>query len=343
MANDADNTWVDQIEEVEAEVIDGGLMLSSKSFEIDMSGIQADIAELTMAIDNALTVYGDMLDDPEAIGILDFDEARRRERAVSAAIRNADDLRRQLNRDYKVPLDKAKVRYDELMGPVIDLHAAYKQRRIQLEELEKAQKKASMAVLYEALAPRLAIPEAGQSEALVPFEHIYRRFGSKWLNKGVSLAAIEHELDGIVHDINAGEQHIIESYPKHATETWAVFWQTLDADAALSRDRELCAFEERQAAQAQAHAQTQAQEAQTEAIEEPKPEPPALNAASPAPQTEPPSTPSQSSAERTPRVMIIDGATDDECRQIAALCKTLGITGVFKGQRFYETIKPLCF
>ena len=39
--------------------------------------------------------------------------------------------------------------------------------------------------------------------------------------------------------------------------------------------------------------------------------------------------------------MLIDGATDDECRQIAEVCKSLGITGVFKGPRFYEAAKAI--
>ena len=50
---------------VEAEIVEDDLMISSASFEIDMSGIQSDVAELTEAIDDALTVYGESLVDEE--------------------------------------------------------------------------------------------------------------------------------------------------------------------------------------------------------------------------------------------------------------------------------------
>lgn len=37
--------------------------------------------------------------------------------------------------------------------------------------------------------------------------------------------------------------------------------------------------------------------------------------------------------ERKPRIMLIDGATDDECRLIGQYCRSLGISGTFKVQR----------
>ncbi len=396
---------LDHVEEVEAEVFDGDLMISSASFEIDMSGIQADIAELTAAIDEALTVYGDMLVEPADIEAMDYSEARRRERAVSAAIREADELRRQLNRDYRLPLDAAKVRYDELMGPVIQLHAAYKSRRMWLDDQVKEQKKQAIAALYEAIAPRYALAGGGaerrdeldnvpelsgspaqagflqsvqpyqpdhyaqggqpeQYEPLVPFERIFGMFGGKWLNKSAGLDAIERELGGIVRAIAEGERRLSDAAPRHATEAWAVFWRTLDADAALARDRELCALEERQALLEQARAREQAlreQAAATRATaeqgdgapaltEQGNEAPGALDGSGGAPAVGNQGVGSADSSDhpigvdapvRKPRIMIIDGATDDECRQIAALCKSLGITGTFKGPHFHESVMAL--
>ena len=428
------------VEEVEAEVLDGELMISSTSFEVDMSGIQADIAMLTTAIDDALTVYGDMLLDQADIDAMDHAEVRRRERAVSAAIREADELRRQLNRDYRLPLDAAKVRYDELMGPVVELHAAYKKRRVHLDDEVKDQKKQAIAALYAAIAPQYALPVGGQlaklgahagggpsgdaegwdvvqgddeggtsaggavgnvvagtaagavggtvtgaaagaagdagagvargavagaiagaagsrgmgfdsdeAAPLVPFEKIFGMYGGKWLNKGAALDAIELELGGIVAKIAEGERLVAAASLRHATEAWAVYWQTLDVDAALARDRELCAFEERQAAQAQARERARELEQKAASLEaqggdgQPDGQNSAadelstLGAASAVP-------PMQACVEvqgRKPRVMLIDGATDEECRKIAELCKSLGITGVFKGPRFYEAARGL--
>lgn len=352
------------VEEVEAEVLDGDLMISSASFEIDMSGIQADIAELTAAIDEALTVYGDMLVEPADIEAMDYSEARRRERAVSAAIREADELRRQLNRDYRLPLDAAKVRYDELMGPVIQLHAAYKSRRMWLDDQVKEQKKQAIAALYEAIAPRYALAGGEEAESLVPFERIFGMFGGKWLNKSAGLDAIERELGGIVRAIAEGERRLSDAAPRHATEAWAVFWRTLDADAALARDRELCALEERQVLLEQARAREQAlreQAAATPAVaeqgdgapalaEQGDEAPGALDGSGGAPAVGNQGVESADSSDhpigvdapvRKPRIMIIDGATDDECRQIAALCKSLGITGTFKGPHFHESVMAL--
>ena len=380
------------VEEVDAEVLDGELMISSTSFEIDMSGIQSDIAMLTTAIDDALTVYGDMLLDPADIDAMDYAEVRLRERAVSAAIREADELRRQLNRDYRLPLDAAKVRYDELMGPVAELHAAYKRRRVYLDDQAKDQKKQAIEALYAAIAPQYALPIGGrfvklgahaggkpsgsadgrdvvqvddeggffaggkglgldsdEAVPLVPFDKIFDMYGGKWLNKGVALDAIELELGGIAARIAEGERLVAAASLRHATEAWAVYWQTLDADAALARDRELCAFEERQAAQARAlerarepeqkAASLEAQDEGTQLDERDSAddELSALGAA-------PVEMPMQACAEahgRKPRVMLIDGATDEECRKIAELCKSLGITGVFKGPRFYEVAREL--
>ena len=309
-------------EPAEAEIIEDDLMISGAAFEIDMSGIQRDIEELTSAIDNALTIYGDLAVEPEAIAAMDMAEARQCERAVSAAIREADELRRQLNRDYRVPLDIAKQRYDELMGPVIALHAAYKQRRLELDEAEKNGKKLAIRTLYEDMATHIALPADDQSAPLVPFERVFERFGAKWLNKGCSIDAIELELVDIVGRLLAGERRLDEAELAHDTEARAVYWETFDADAALARDRELCSLEQAQAAR----------EAQRAELAQLKPEP----AASPAAET-----PVGKAPARKPRVMLIDGATDDECRQIAQFCKTLSITGAFKGERFYEAVKNL--
>ena len=308
---------------VEAEIVEDDLMISSASFEIDMSGIQGDVAELTEAIDDALTVYGETLVDSETIAAIDRVTARERELELSRAIRTADELRRKLNRDYKVPLDVAKGRYDELMGPVIELHAAYKQRRIEFEEAAREQKLAAIRALYEVMAPRWALSPS-DGDAPVPFRVVFDRYGGKWLNKGTSLDAVERELDGIVAMLDEGERRLDEAGLKHATEAKAVFWRTFDVEAAFARDRELCAFEERQAVKEQ-----QASAMQEASIAEPaQPDQPAvaLGAADPA-------------ADRKPRVMLIEGATDDECRQIAALCKSLGIQGVFKGPQSYAIVK----
>ena len=64
---------------VEAEIVEDDLMISSASFEIDMSGIQSDVAELTEAIDDALTVYGESLVDSETIATIDRVTACERE------------------------------------------------------------------------------------------------------------------------------------------------------------------------------------------------------------------------------------------------------------------------
>lgn len=312
-------------EVAEARVIEDDLMISGTSFEIDMSGIQRDIEELTWAIDDALTVYGDLARDPGEIAAMELADAQRCERAVSSAIRGADELRRQLNRDYRVPLDIAKQRYDELMGPVIELHAAYKQRRLQLAEAEKNEKKRAIRALYEDMAAHIALPAEGQDAPLAPFERVFGRYGGKWLNKGCSLDAIELELVDIVGMLLAGERRLDEACPAHATEVRAVYWETFDVDAALARDRELCALEQAQAAR----------EAQRAEFEQLKRDAGERQEALPIPVA------AQPEPARKPRVMLIDGATDDECRQIGRLCKSLGITGTFKGERFYDAVKSL--
>ena len=310
------------VEEVEAEVLDGELMISSASFEIDMSGIQADIEDLTVAIDEALTVYGELLVAPEDIAAMPFDQARSCEREVNAVIRQANDLRLKLGRDYRLPLDMAKKRYDELMGPVEELRDAFKQRRIQIENERKDAKRRAIQDMYEAMAPNIALPAEGNDAALLPFDRVFALFGDKWLNKGCSLKAIEDELTGIVGRVLIGERRLDEANLKHPLEAKAIFWETLDAGAAIAHDGKLGELEERQAARDAERARTSQLLEAPPAAEQPAPEQPAAEPASIAAQ-----------ALRKPRVMLIDGATDDECRQIGAFCKSLGISGVFKTER----------
>ena len=197
--------------------------------------------------------------------------------------------------------------------------------------------------------------------------------GAKWLNKSVSIDSIEREISQLAATVDEGEQILEEAQPKHATEARAVFWQTLDVEKALARDRELCALEAQQAAltaraeQALGEASDTGQTREEAAVGQPAdassqpagmPSQPADTSSQPAgmpsqpadassqPAVEQPiagASASDSSsapvAERKPRVMLIEGATDDECRQIAALCTSLGIRGVFKGPQFYETVK----
>ena len=317
-----------------AEVFDDDLMISGRSFEIDMSGIQRDIEDLTFAIDDALTVYGEMLVDEATVQAMSYADVRQCERAISSTIRAADELRRKLNRDYKVPLDVAKKRYDELMGPVVELHGLYKARRIALDDAEKEAKKQAIRQRYEDMAAYLALPLDGQDEALVPFDRVFAMFGAKWLNKGMALDEVEFELIGIVQRIADGEIRLDAAGLKHATEAKAVFWKTLDFDAAIARDDELCRAEKRQAAleveRLEAMRSQQAGSALTSTQVLPTV---SVGESAAAPVAESPA--------RKPRVMLIDGATDDECRQIGSFCKSLGISGVFKGERFYEAVKSL--
>jgi hypothetical protein len=309
-------------ETIEANVIEDGLMISGSSFEIDMSEIQRDIEDLTVAIDGARTVYGEMLVEADVIGNMVYGDVRRCEREMSSRIRAADELRRKLNRDYKVPLDRAKVRYDELMEPVIELHAAYRQRRIELDDAVKASKKRAIQALYENMMPYIALPLEGQDEALVPFDRIFEMHGAKWLNKSVDLMHIESEIESIAKDIVAGERQLDEEGLVHAAAAKAVYWQTLSVDDAIAHDRELCVLEERQAALSAERAQ------RVQFAAAPADDP------TPKPTFEP-------IAERKPRVMLIDGATDDECRRIGQFCRSLGISGVFKGPQVYDAVKRM--
>ncbi len=359
-----------QPQEVDAQVLEQDLMISSKSFEVDMSGIQRDIEDLTVAIDEALTVYGDLLVDPNAIERMSYTEARRCERNISAAIREADECRKRLNRDYRTPLDVAKRRYDELMEPALELHGLFKARRIALDKEKRNAKKLTIKELYERVAAPIALPLDGFDEAFVPFERIFERYGSSWLNKSATLDSVELELDGIVSRIMRDERRIDEAGLRHAAEAKSEYWRTLDVEAAFGLDRQLCQAEQRQAAlEAARLAHKQAdleQEGNSNsgldtdrnpsatptapdatALEIPEsnaaiPKPAVIDAATTFDPSEPTANLGTSeSSLRKPRVMLIDGATDEECRQIGAFCKSLGISGVFKGPCFYESVKSI--
>jgi hypothetical protein len=172
------------------------------------------------------------------------------------------------------------------------------------------------------MMPYIALPLEGQDEALVPFDRIFEMHGAKWLNKSVDLMHIESEIESIAKDIVAGERQLDEEGLVHAAAAKAVYWQTLSVDDAIAHDRELCVLEERQAALSAERAQ------RVQFAAAPADDP------TPKPTFEP-------IAERKPRVMLIDGATDDECRRIGQFCRSLGISGVFKGPQVYDAVKRM--
>lgn len=307
-------------DETEAEVIEDGL--AARSFAIDIDEVRRHVLDMTAALDKAARAVADLDVGDAALEAMPYRDVKRFEQGISGEIREADAARLKFSKEWKKPLAEAEARFRAELEPARDLHARYRARRVELDELEREARRDRLRAYYEGMAPMIALPLDGQDRALVPFERI---LDEKWLNRSAKEPAAEAEIDARCASIAEGERSLDGLGLAHAAEAKAAYWETLDLQAAIARDRELTAAEER----ARALEAERAAQAERERSREAEPEAhgPANGQ---APQKAEVAAPKRKGAPG-PCVMVIDSATTDQMREIGRFCGSLvpPVTGRF--------------
>lgn len=299
-------------DELEAEVIEDGL--AARSFAIDMDDVRRHVLDMTAALDKAARAVADLDVGDAALEAMSYRDVKRFEQGMSGEIREADAARLKFSREWKKPLAEVEERFRAELEPARDLHARYKARRVELDELDREERRGRLKAYYEDMAPMIALPLDGQDRALVPFERI---LDEKWLNRSAKESAAEAEIDARCASIAEGERSLDGLGLAHAAEAKAAYWEALDIQAAIARDRELTAAEER--ARALEAERAEIERARADSERERRPE--ARQAPREAPKAPAP----------TPCVMVIDYATTEQMREIGRFCGSLvpPVTGRF--------------
>ena len=265
--------------EVEAETIDGE-MIQVKPFSVDMTLVHSDIDELTRAMDEALTVYGDLLVEREVVDGMAVADLLVCENQLGKAIAVADEARKQLGRDYRKPLEAANARYKELMQPVEELYAAYSERRQELryEGLERTYLDCCAANGLETLP------------SVVPFERLAKAH-PQWLRRDANAGKAAERVEDEVMRIGRawGTLRSQRAAMRFYDEAEAEFFKSLDVERAIGlnnrREQEQARIdalraehEANEAARREAEARRQEQEAQQQAAGRQQPAPPPAQA-----------------------------------------------------------------
>lgn len=319
MLEDYDAAQAGDVQVVEAEVIDND-MIPTSTLEIDMGGIFADLDALTANIDDALTVYGEMLvEDESIIKKMDYKEIKSCEQALSSAINQADTARKQFNTDYDKPKNEVKARFDELVNPVKALHAMYKSVRVGKDNEAKNLRYQGLESTYIDFCESNGFASLPN---LVPFDRLLEA-NPKWLNKSEGAAKSAVEVENVAARI-ASDWGILtkqRSTLPFFEEAEAEFFRTLDVSKALDLSARRKEEQERINA-------FKAERDEMQAYRAPGPEPEPVQEQAPEPEPIPEPACDAPAEERKPYVVLID-MTQSEKQQLKSFIAehNIGIQG----------------
>ncbi len=302
-----------KFEEVTAEVIDDELSVMRQMFD----AMPAPLNELARSLFNAVSIAQanaerDQIADEQLANISQA-EAKNFAQGINRDLRAVSESRKALKNAYIKPISDLEAHLKTALQPIEEQRDGYKARQEEAELEERNAKMAELREFYEGIAPFLALPLEGQTQALVPFERIAE--GKKWGNRTMNVKKCEEELEQAVEAIACNQQTLEGMELAFRNEAMNEFWRTLSLEAAINRDRELADIEQRRRAlesaqewhAAEARAEMDAQEVTAE-------EAAAGYAERPAPAVH--------------KWRIIFTATDIQMQQLIQFAKQLGIKGV---------------
>ena len=234
-----------QFEEVEAEVVESSLAISEQEFAIDPLVIKQDIEELCRSINKALRSVEELAIEDEELAKLDQAVAKNFATSLNRDLKDVADKRKKLKADCTQPVADMEAKLKAVMAPAEELQLRYRNRQAEAEAQERQAKLAALRQYYEDLAPMIALPLEGCDRPLVPFERIAN---PKWGNKTMSVKKCEQEIDEIADDIASKQATVDGMTFSHPEDARAAFWASLSIEAAVTRDQELTAQEQRRAA-----------------------------------------------------------------------------------------------
>lgn len=323
--------------EVNAEVIeDKGLAVSFIPAEI-----QANFDELDAKVDSMIAGYTDAVYDLTSQETIK--QAKRDRTYLNGIVKEIDDRRKAVKRDYMRPYNEFEARANEITKKVKDASNNIKNQLDEAEETRKEELYGQLRQHYEDFAGVLA--------PVVPYERVH---DPKWLNKTFGLIKAQNAIEEKTSKIASGWETLkAQKSMSHYEVAERVFFETLDLGEALNaahvaeeKDRQIAELRE-----AVEEIQEEPEHYEEEAPEpEPIPEPtyePATMPEQAAPIYEqevpmapaPPAPVMPTPAPRIPCVMVIEAASTDQMIEIGAFCGTLNppVTGRFLGGTIEQT------
>lgn len=147
-----------------------------------------------------------------------------------------DNERKAMLREMEDRLKQFKAEVKDVLLPLTDLDAEYKAHIEAYEEMLRTERHIELAQEFEELAPGLA--------EIVPFDLILSRYGNErgkaWINQSTNVVAAKQMLADAIEDVAEKEKSIDSLVPEQdRTEVKALFFSTLDLNAALSEARRI--------------------------------------------------------------------------------------------------------
>lgn len=302
---------------VEAEVVEDGRELvvtcTPAEIEANFDALEERVRRMVADYDGA--TY-DMSEDENV-------KAAKRDRTfLNGIVKQIDERRKAVKREYLRPLDAFEARCREISGIAKGASDAIKAQLDEAERLRRERAYAALEAHYAEVADLLA--------PVVPYSRVHE---DRWLNKTVGEARAKQLLEEKVGllaedwDTLKGQRGLMGHYEVAERE----LFRTLDLGAALKAARQ--ADEE------------EARLAEMKAAMEPEPQPAPMpqQAPAPMPQPEPQQAPQQATAPmqgereriiapkpgepRTPWVVVIPEATRSDMEGLAKLLKMSDVSG----------------
>lgn len=209
--------------EVEAKVVENELAVPSKTLEIDSNSLIEKVGEITDAIDELAKVKSDMDATDETIAAMSLEEVGICKKALSDAIKAADEKRLEFGRILRKPIELVNAKCKELTKEAEELNDRYKAREQEAEEERKADKKQELREHYEAFA--------GVLLDVVPYDKLH---DDKWLNKTCNIETAKGEIEAKVSKICSEWESIKALNLEFADDAEARFFDTLDMGEAIA-------------------------------------------------------------------------------------------------------------
>lgn len=302
---------MDETVEVEAEVVE-----DAESLEVTYTPatISANFDALEARVRSMVADYeGAVYDLADADAVRD---AKRDRTFLNGIVKQIDERRKAVKREYTAPLAAFEDRCREISGIAKEASDGIKAQLDAAEEARRAARRESLRARYEEMADLLA--------PVVPYERIHDpRWELKSFGEKRAVAALEERVGGIARDwdtLKAQRDALGDAYGIAERE----FFGTLDLGSALNAAREAA---ERDARIAEMKRAMEAPAPEPEpAGPEPEPAPPAPQPAPAAPPAPAPMA-QDPAEERRPWVIVVNAATRADMVGIADILRMGGVQG----------------
>lgn len=245
-----------------------------------------------------------------------------------------EEERKRIKRTYEKPLKDFEVRVKQITEKIDSARAQIKKQVDEADEAFKDDRRASLSGHYAEFAELLA--------PVVPYEMLH---DPKWCNRTTAYSDAEAELEAKVSKIATDWESLKSLNLEFFEVVEAQFFRTLDLGSAIEYNAKLVSDRAKinglEASMAPAEEEPETLPACYQLLETAAPQPVlapvaqhpiAAPISAPVAPPQPISAPIPASASKDvpkPRVMIVNEATIEQCRQIGKFCGGIGVTGKF--------------